>query len=78
MLINKEKMGKKTRTQSKSKSHSHKKVSHFGKIIKTKRKTKDIDEIYNDLKKENAVKLLTQEIDQDLPGLGQHYCINCA
>lgn len=71
-------MGKKKSTQKKSKSHSHKKISHFHKVVKTKRKTKDIDQIHTDLKKENALKLLSQEIDKDLPGSGQHYCVQCA
>jgi len=31
-----------------------------------------------DLKPENIAKLEKQEIDPDLPGLGQHYCVSCA
>ncbi|KAL5010003.1 hypothetical protein ScPMuIL_012308 [Solemya velum] len=45
---------------------------------RTKRKTKDLDQIHEDLKPENAEKLLKQEIDHDKPGLGQHYCLHCA
>jgi len=26
----------------------------------------------------NTQKLMNQEIDEDLPGLGQHYCLHCA
>ncbi|GAB6018724.1 hypothetical protein CHUAL_000400 [Chamberlinius hualienensis] len=50
----------------------------FSKQIKTKRRTKDLDEIVEDLKPENAAKLIEQEPDPDLPGSGQFYCINCS
>lgn len=52
--------------------------THLSKKYKTKRRTKDLDEIDNDLKPENAEKLLNQEVDFDLPGEGQHYCLHCA
>ncbi|CAJ0937341.1 unnamed protein product, partial [Mesorhabditis belari] len=42
-----------------------------------KRKGKDIDEIHDDLKPKKATKLLNQEVDLDLPGEGQFYCIEC-
>ena len=29
------------------------------------------------MKPENAAKLEAQEVDEDLPGLGQFYCIQC-
>lgn len=45
---------------------------------RTKRKTKDIDEVHNDMKPDNAQKLLKQDIDFDRPGFGQFYCIHCA
>ncbi|GLG96117.1 Zinc finger protein 593 homolog-like Protein [Gryllus bimaculatus] len=41
-------------------------------------KTKDLDQIDNDMKEENAQKLIHQEIDFDKPGLAQHYCLHCA
>lgn len=44
---------------------------------KTKRKTKDLDQLYDDCKPERAEKLQNQEIDYDLPGKGQHYCVPC-
>lgn len=62
----------------KSKSHSHKKISHLHKIYKTKRKTKDHDQIHEDLKLKNAYKLLNQPVDHDLTGEGQNYCVHCA
>ncbi|GMT25465.1 hypothetical protein PFISCL1PPCAC_16762, partial [Pristionchus fissidentatus] len=42
-----------------------------------KRKGKDIDQIAEDLQPEKAAKLTNQEVDLDLPGDGQHYCIEC-
>ena len=41
--------------------------------------TRDIDQIVlNDMKPEETEKLLNQKMDEDKPGLGQHYCIPCA
>ncbi len=54
------------------------KNKQYQKIRKTKHKTKDIDEIVEDLKPENLIKLQNQKPDEDLPGLGQFYCIFCA
>ncbi|KAI8324824.1 hypothetical protein GQ54DRAFT_295978 [Martensiomyces pterosporus] len=45
---------------------------------KTKRRTKDLDQIQEDLKPENKARLLSMPEDEDLPGLGQHYCIECS
>ena len=38
----------------------------------------DLDQIHDDLKPENIDKKKHQEIDTDLPGLGQFYCVECA
>ena len=46
--------------------------------IKMKHYSKDIDQIVCDLKPENAVKLIAQEKDEDLPGQGQYYCVECS
>ena len=54
------------------------KNKQFQKIRKTKHRVKDIDEIVNDLKPENIVKITNQPLDENLPGLGQFYCIFCA
>ncbi|CAD5226771.1 unnamed protein product [Bursaphelenchus xylophilus] len=43
-----------------------------------KRKAKDLDQIHDDLKPEKAVKLNNQEIDLDVAGDAQHYCIECS
>ncbi|KAJ3113488.1 Bud site selection protein 20 [Phlyctochytrium bullatum] len=39
-------------------------------------RTKDLDQIHEDLKQPEKVK--PTELDPDLPGLGQHYCMHCA
>ncbi|CAD5219682.1 unnamed protein product [Bursaphelenchus okinawaensis] len=42
-----------------------------------KRKSKDLDQIHEDLKPEKAIKLMNQEVDFDVAGDAQHYCIEC-
>uniref|UniRef100_A0A7S4I0P6 C2H2-type domain-containing protein n=1 Tax=Vannella robusta TaxID=1487602 RepID=A0A7S4I0P6_9EUKA len=63
------------RPQARSRKHTSKDKR---KDIKTKHRVKDLDQIIVDLKPENAEKLEKQEVDPDLPGLGQHYCISCS
>ena len=46
--------------------------------MKAKRKTKDVDEVDRDMEPGKADKLLNQEIDFDLPGNAQFYCLHCA
>ena len=53
----------------------------YGKARRTKNSapTRDIDQIvFVDMQPEATAKLLNQEIDENKPGLGQHYCIGCA
>ncbi|KAJ2039721.1 hypothetical protein IW146_007173, partial [Coemansia sp. RSA 922] len=38
----------------------------------------DLDQIQEDLKPENKQRLLSLPEDEDLPGLGQHYCVECS
>lgn len=46
---------------------------------KTKRRTRDLDLVYNDLlSKESISKLKNQPLDETKPGMGQYYCIECA
>ncbi|XP_056631149.1 zinc finger protein 593 homolog [Diorhabda sublineata] len=52
--------------------------THLKKKWRTKRRTKDLDEIDEDLKVNNSEKLLNQEVDFDKPGSAQHYCLHCA
>jgi len=54
------------------------KKKQFHKARKTKHRTKDIDEIVNDLKPDNIVKINNRVLDENLPGLGQFYCVFCS
>lgn len=45
---------------------------------RTRRKTKDLDQIHEDMIPKNATKLLDQDIDLDKPGSAQFYCLHCA
>jgi len=51
-----------------------------GSLMKTKRRKKDIDQIYTEMLPENIERTKTEATawDEDKPGLGQHYCIPCA
>ena len=52
------------------------KNKQYRRARKTKNRTRDIDQIVNDdMKEENKIKLENQPVDEDKPGLGQHYCI---
>ncbi|KAI1930453.1 hypothetical protein LOZ66_002560 [Ophidiomyces ophidiicola] len=46
---------------------------------KTKRRTRDYDQVCNDIGSPRHLELykITKDVE-DLPGLGQHYCIECA
>lgn len=46
--------------------------------IKMKHYAKDIDQVVGDLQPENKEKLINQEKDEDLPGQGQFYCVECS
>lgn len=49
------------------------------KRYKTKRRTRDLDLIYDDISLQSRIQQLKkQELDEDKPGLGQYYCIECA
>jgi bud site selection protein 20 len=71
-------MGKTKKCNRNSKSHNHKKISHLHKIYKTKRRTRDHDQIHEDLKIDTAIKLINQNVDHDEAGSAQYYCIHCA
>ena len=40
-------------------------------------KTKDLDQIHFDMQNVQSL-LLNQEVDHDVPGSAQHYCLHCA
>eukprot|EP01092_Planopodium_desertum_P002788 TRINITY_DN1439_c0_g1_i1.p1 TRINITY_DN1439_c0_g1~~TRINITY_DN1439_c0_g1_i1.p1 ORF type:complete len:163 (+),score=2.51 TRINITY_DN1439_c0_g1_i1:39-491(+) len=46
------------------------------KLTKTRRRTRDLDQLFDDLHSSKRKEQLT-EINPDLPGLGQHYCVSC-
>lgn len=56
----------------------HKNDKHLKKKYRTRRRTKDLDQIHEDMQPKNVAKLKSQECDMDLPGSGQYYCIHCA
>merc|ERR1711936_111188 len=45
---------------------------------KTKNRKRDYDQLAEDAKPENALKLLNQEHDLELAGDAQFYCVSCA
>jgi bud site selection protein 20 len=51
---------------------------HLKKQWRTKRRTKDLDQIEVDLGEGQVGKLLKQDVDFDKPGLAQFYCVHCA
>jgi bud site selection protein 20 len=57
-------------------SRMHKGIRDLKRKYRTRKRTKDLDQIHQDLKEENKAKLLATH-DPDLPGLGQHLCIEC-
>ncbi|XP_029981748.1 zinc finger protein 593 isoform X2 [Sphaeramia orbicularis] len=59
-------------------NHKSDKKKNISKTWKTKRRTKDLDQIHSDMKPETAAKLLHQEVDFDVTGCAQHYCLHCA
>jgi len=59
-------------------NHKSGKKKHIAKTWKTKRRTKDLDQIHADMIPGNAAKLLKQEVDYDVTGSAQHYCLHCA
>ena len=46
------------------------------KHLKTKKRTRDIDQVHEDLK--NPERFSNLPKDEDLPGEGQNYCVSCA
>ncbi|XP_045771291.1 zinc finger protein 593 homolog [Maniola jurtina] len=52
--------------------------THLKKRWRVRNRKKDLDEIDVDLKDENAEKLLNQDVNLDVAGAAQHYCLHCA
>lgn len=59
-------------------NHRSSKKKHIAKTWKTKHRTKDLDQIHVDMTPGNAAKLLKQDVDYDVTGSAQHYCLHCA
>ncbi|ODO07584.1 bud site selection protein 20 [Cryptococcus wingfieldii CBS 7118] len=59
-----------------SRTHHARRDVH--RAARTRVRTKDLDQIEMDLRPTNRGKLEKQPIDEDKPGLGQHYCVECA
>ncbi|CED84601.1 bud site selection-related protein [Phaffia rhodozyma] len=60
-------------------SRTHKAQRDVHRAARTRARTRDLDLIQkHDLDPMNRKKLEAQELDEDKPGLGQHYCVECA
>ncbi|XP_055512567.1 zinc finger protein 593 [Leucoraja erinacea] len=59
-------------------NHNNGRKKNMAKLWKTKRRTKDLDQVHEDMKPENASKLLHQAADCDVTGNAQFYCLHCA
>ncbi|GJJ73854.1 bud site selection protein 20 [Entomortierella parvispora] len=59
-------------------SRVHKGIRDIQRKYRTKRYMRDLDQIHGDIQPENAAKFEKPELDPELPGLGQFYCIPCA
>ncbi|KAG7269827.1 hypothetical protein CRUP_027170 [Coryphaenoides rupestris] len=59
-------------------NHNSDRHKNISKKWKTKRRTKDLDEIHSDMKPETQPNSCIQEVDYDVTGCAQHYCLHCA
>uniref|UniRef100_A0A4W5M7I6 Zinc finger protein 593 n=1 Tax=Hucho hucho TaxID=62062 RepID=A0A4W5M7I6_9TELE len=59
-------------------NHNSTRKKSIGKTWKQKNYTKHLDQIHADMKPSAAAKLLKQEVDYDVTGSAQHYCLHCA
>ncbi|KAI8916731.1 hypothetical protein DFJ77DRAFT_461058 [Powellomyces hirtus] len=55
---------------------THRGIRDVKRAKRTRARVKDLDQIHTDL--ENPDQYKNTELDADLPGMGQHYCIQCA
>ncbi|KAJ3069677.1 hypothetical protein HK102_006859 [Quaeritorhiza haematococci] len=54
----------------------HHNIRDIKRSSRTRARTKDLDQIHDDLKAPE--KYVNQEENPDLPGMGKHYCLQCA
>ncbi|KAG0230691.1 hypothetical protein BGW42_000809 [Actinomortierella wolfii] len=59
-------------------SRTHRGIRDIQRKYRTRQYMRDIDQIHDDIQPENAHKFEKPEMDPDLPGMGQFYCIPCA
>ncbi|KAJ7058365.1 hypothetical protein C8F01DRAFT_1210709 [Mycena amicta] len=60
-----------------SRAHHARRDVHRG--ARTRARGRDIDQIqFEDLDPERRAELEAQPLNHELPGLGQHYCVECA
>lgn len=59
-------------------SRTHKSRKAFSKSCRTRRRVKDLDQIHEDLAKQDPIQEHTLPFDEDLPGGGQFPCVECA
>ncbi|BEJ14426.1 hypothetical protein CspHIS471_0401930 [Cutaneotrichosporon sp. HIS471] len=57
-------------------SRTHHARRDVSRAARTRVRTKDLDQIQHDID-HSRKKLEKQPIDEDKPGLGQHYCVEC-
>jgi bud site selection protein 20 len=57
---------------------SNAKNKQYKKAVRTRRRTKDLDQIHEEVLLARAGQLPRIEPDPDLPGMGQFRCIPCA
>ncbi|KAG4093848.1 hypothetical protein H8356DRAFT_1695878 [Neocallimastix lanati (nom. inval.)] len=60
------------------KKRNHHSIRDISRAARTRARTKDLDQIHEDLKPENVEKIKNALPDPDLPGMGKNYCIPCA
>ncbi|GFZ43364.1 Bud site selection protein 20 [Saitozyma sp. JCM 24511] len=59
-----------------SRTHHARRDVH--RAARTRVRVKDLDQIQDDMTPLSRAKLEKQPIDEDKPGLGQHYCVECS
>ncbi|KZV98755.1 hypothetical protein EXIGLDRAFT_831975 [Exidia glandulosa HHB12029] len=60
-------------------SRVHKAQRDVHRAARTRVRQKDLDQIQlHDMQPQNRAKLEAQPLDYEKPGLGQHYCVECA
>ncbi|KAI9296542.1 hypothetical protein K502DRAFT_364103 [Neoconidiobolus thromboides FSU 785] len=61
-----------------ARKRQHKNIRDNSRKYRTRARTRDLDQIHDDLKEGKKESLLNQEFNPDLPGAGQFYCVECS